>query len=155
MTTAETGLSASPQAYGSLVPADEMKRQMAMDSLKIGFVAGDQSSANAACRQCNQNIQGQVAHLGAVIVFALPHRIENFCSLNPVSFSRSKDVTPIHQVRHKPLFNPRSRATKEFVKHDRRAADNELRLENPEGETSGSEVLNVDRGIQNAELNCA
>ena len=139
----------------TLVPADEMKRQMAMDSLKIGFVAGDQSSANAACRQCNQNIHGQVAHLGTVEVVALPHRVQNFRSLNPVSFSRSKDVAPIHQVRHKPLFNPRSRATKEFVKHDRRAAHDELRLENPKGETPGSEVFNVNRGIQNAELNCA
>ncbi|MEX5280590.1 MAG: hypothetical protein NW700_03440 [Nitrospiraceae bacterium] len=125
---------------------------MAVDSLKIGLVTGDHGRSDAASGQRDQYIHGQVAHLGAVVVLALPHHTQSLSGLKPMTFGGGDDLASIHQVHHEPTLKLRLRSAKEFMQHDRRASDHEWRLKNPKCETAGSEVLNVNGGVENGEL---
>ena len=131
-----------------LFPAEERKREMTPDSLKICFVASNQRRADAARGQRDQHIESQFAKLVPLVVLMTPHDIQQLAGMDPMRFSGRDNPAPIHQIRHEPTFKPRPRATKQLMQHDSRAANHVGSLEKMKGEATSSEVLDIDRGVQ-------
>ncbi|MEX5214655.1 MAG: hypothetical protein NW703_10875 [Nitrospiraceae bacterium] len=98
---------------------------MTVDRLKSGFVTGDYGRSDTASGKRDQHIHGQIPHLGTVIMLTLPDHTQGLCSLNPMSLRGGEDLASLHQVHDEPPLNLRLRSAKEFMKHDRRAADDE------------------------------
>jgi hypothetical protein len=121
---------------------------MAMDSLKVCFVARNHCCADAARGQSDQHIEGQFTKLVSLVVLTSPHGIQHFTGVDPMRFSGRDYPAPIHQIHHELKFEPRPRATQQLVQHDSRAANYVGSLEKAKGEATGSEVLDIDRGVQ-------
>ena len=131
-----------------LFPAEEIEREMTPDSLKISFVASNQRRADAARGQGNQDVEGQLPKLVPLVVLMTPHDIQQLACVDPMRFSGSDNPAPIHQIHHELKFEPRPRATQQLVQHDSRAANYVGSLEKAKGEATSSEVLDIDRGVQ-------
>ena len=131
-----------------LLPAEEIEREMAVDGLKISFVAGNDRCADAARSQRDQHIEGQFAKLVPFVVLTSPHDIQQLAGVHPMRFCGRDNLAPIHQIHHEPKFQPRPRATKQLMQHDSRAANHVGSLEKMKGEATSSEVLDIDRGVQ-------
>ena len=131
-----------------LLPAEEIEREMAADGLKISFVAGNHRCADAARSQRDQHIEGQFAKLVPLVVLTTPHDIQQLAGVDPMRFSGRDNPAPIHQIHHEPTFEPRPRATKQLMQHDSRAANHVGSLEKMKGVATSSEVLDIDRGVQ-------
>ena len=121
---------------------------MTTDSLKVCFVAGNHGRANATRGQRDQHIEGQFPKLVPLVVLMTPHDIQQLACVDPMRFSGSDNPAPIHQIHHELKFEPRPRATQQLVQHDSRAANHVGSLEKMKGEAASSEVLDIDRGIQ-------
>ena len=132
-----------------LFPAEEIEREMAVDGLKISFVAGNDRCADAARSQCDQHIEGKLAKLVPLVVLTTPHDIQQLAGVDPMRFSGRDNPAPIHQIRHKPTFKPRPRATQQLMQHDSRAANHVGSLEKTKGEATSSKIVDIDRGVQN------
>jgi hypothetical protein len=132
----------------ALFPAEERKREMTPDSLKICFVASNQRRADAAGSHGNQHIEGKLTKLAPLVVLTTPHDIQQLAGVHPMRFSGRDNPAPIHQIHHEPKFEPRPRATKQLMQHDSRAANHVGSLEKRKGEATSSEVLDIDRGVQ-------
>ena len=131
-----------------LLPADEVKGQMAADDLKVRCVAGNDRGADAARSQGNQHVEGQFPKLVPLVVLTSPHNIQQLAGVDPMPFSGRDNLAPIHQIHHEPTFKPRPRATKQLMQHYSRAANHVGSLEKTKGEATSSEVLDIDRGVQ-------
>jgi len=131
-----------------LLPAEEREREMATDGLKIRFVAGDQRCADAARGQGDQYIEGQFPKLVPLVVLPSPHNIQQLAGVDPMPFSGSNNLAPIYQIHHEPKFKPRPHATKQLMQYYSRAANHIGSLEKTKGKATGSEVLDIDRGVQ-------
>ena len=121
---------------------------MTTDSLKVCFVAGNHGRANATRGQRDQHIEGQFPKLVPLVVLMTPHDIQQLACVDPMRFSGSDNPAPIHQIHYEPPFKPRPRATQQLMQHDSRAANHVGRLEKMKGEATSSEVIDIDRGIQ-------
>ena len=121
---------------------------MTPDSLKVCFVAGNQRCTDAVRSQSDQYIEGQFPKLVPLVVLMTPHDIQQLACVDPMRFSGSDNPAPIHQIHHELKFEPRPRATQQLVQHDSRAANHVGSLEKRKGEATSSEVLDIDRGIQ-------
>lgn len=135
-------------------PAEKRKREMASDDLKICCVARNHSCADATGSECDQNIEGQVSQFIGLVVLVPSDGIQEVRCMDPLPLGRREDLTPIHQIDHKPSLDSRPGATQQFMHHDRRAPDDKWRPEDLGSETGGSKVFNVDRGIENGKLSC-
>ena len=131
-----------------LLPAEERKREMTSDSLKVCFVASNQRCTDAARGQSNQYIEGQFPKLVSLVVLPSPHDIQQLAGVYPMPFSGRDNLAPIHQIHHEPKFKPRPHATKQLMQHYSRAANHIGSLEKTKGEATSSEVLDIDRGVQ-------
>ena len=131
------------------LPAEEIEREIAADSLKICFVAGNQRCADAARSQRDQNIESQFPKFVRLVVLPSPHDIQQLAGVDPMSFSGRDNPAPIHQIRHEPTFKPRPRATQQLMQHDSRAANHIGSLEKTKGEATSSKIVDIDRGVQN------
>ena len=121
---------------------------MTPDSLKICLITGDKRRADAARSQGNQDVEGQFPNLVPLVVLPTPHDIQQLAGMDPMRFSGRDNPAPIHQFHHEPKFEPRPRATKQLMQHDSRAANHVRSLEKMKGEATSSEVLDIDRGVQ-------
>ena len=121
---------------------------MTSDGLKISFVAGNHGRADAAGGQGNQHIEGQFPKLVSLVVLPSPHDIQQLAGVNPMPFSGRDNLAPIHQIHHEPKFKPRPHATKQLMQYYSRAANHIGSLEKTKGEATSSEVLDIDRGVQ-------
>jgi hypothetical protein len=121
---------------------------MAVDGFKISFITGNDRCADAARSQGNQHIEGKLAKLVPLVVLTTPHDIQQLAGVDPMRFSGRDNPAPIHQIHHEPKFEPRPRATKQLMQHDSRAANHVGSLEKMKGEATSSEVLDIDRGVQ-------
>ena len=131
-----------------LLPAEEIEREMAADGLKICFVARNHGCADAARSQRDQHIEGKLTKLVPLVVLMTPHDIQQLAGMDPMRFSGRDNPAPIHQIHYEPPFKPRPRATQQLMQHDSRAANHVGRLEKMKGEATSSEVIDIDRGIQ-------
>src|SRR6267143_3054279 len=130
------------------LPAEERKREMAADGLKISFVTGNHGRADAAGGQDDQYIESQFPKLVSLVVLPSPHDIQQLAGVDPMPFSGRDNLAPIHQIYHEPKFKPRPHVTKQLMQHYSRAANYVGSLEKTKGEATGSEVLDIDRGVQ-------
>jgi hypothetical protein len=121
---------------------------MTPDSLKISFVAGNQRRADAARCQRDQHIEGKLTKLVPLVVLTTPHDIQQLAGVDPMRFSGRDNPAPIHQIHHEPKFEPRPCAAKQFMQNHSRAANHVGSLEKMKGEAASSEVLDIDRGVQ-------
>ena len=121
---------------------------MAADSLKVCFVAGNHGRANAACGQSDQYIEGQFPKLVSLVVLPSPHDIQQLAGVDPMPFSGRDNLAPIHQIHHEPKFKSRPHSTKQLMQHYSRAANHVGSLEKTKGKATSSEVLDIDRGVQ-------
>lgn len=121
---------------------------MATDSLKVCFVAGDQRCTDATRSEGDQYIEGQFPKLVSLVVLPSPHNIQQLAGVDPMPFSGSNNLAAIHQIHHEPKFKPRPHATKQLMQHHSRAANHIGSLEKTKGEATSSEVLDIDRGVQ-------
>ena len=121
---------------------------MASDGLKISFVAGNHGRADAARGQRDQHVEGQLPKLVPLVVLPFPHNIQQLAGVDPMRFSGCDNPAPIHQIRHEPTFKPRPCATQQLMQYDSRAANHAGSLKKTKGEATSSEVLDIDRGIQ-------
>ena len=131
-----------------LLPAEEIERKMATDGLKISFVAGHHGCADAARGQSDQYIEGQFPKLVSLVVLPSLHDVQQLAGVDPMPFSGRDNLAPIHQIHHEPKFKSRPHATKQLMQHYSRAANHVGSLEKTKGEATSSEVLDIDRGIQ-------
>jgi hypothetical protein len=131
-----------------LLPAEEIEGEMAADGLKISFVTGNARRTDAARSQGNQHIEGQFPKLVYLVVLTSPHGIQQLAGVDPMRFSGRDNLAPIHQIHHVPTFKPRPRATKQLMHHYSRAANHVWSLEKTNGEAAGSEIVDIDRGVQ-------
>ena len=122
---------------------------MAADGLKISFVAGNHGRADATRGQRDQHIEGQFTKLVRLVVLTSPHGVQHFAGMDPMRFSGRDNPAPIHQIHHEPTFKPRPCATQQLMQHYSRAANHVGSLEKPKSEATGSEVVDIDRGVQN------
>ena len=127
-----------------LLPAEERKREMTPDSLKICFVASNQRRADAARGQRDQHVEGQFPKLVRIVVLTFPHDIQQLAGMDPMRFSGRGHLTSIHQIQHESTFKPRPRATQQLMQHDSRAANHVGSLEKSKGEAASSEVIDID-----------
>ena len=127
-----------------LLPAEEIKREMTPDSLKVCVVAGNQRRADAPRSQGDQHIEGQFPKLVYLVVLTSPHDIQQLAGVDPMRFSGRDNPAPIHQIHHEPTFKPRPRATKQLMRHHTRAANHVGSLEKTKGEATSSEVIDID-----------
>ena len=130
------------------LPAEEIEREMTPDSLKVCLITGDERRADAARSQGNQHVEGQFTKLVCLVVLTSPHDIQQLAGVDPMRFSGRDNPAPIHQIRHEPTFKPRPCATQQLMQHDSRAANHVGSLEKMKGEATSSEVLDIDRGVQ-------
>ena len=121
---------------------------MAADGLKISLITGDERRADAARSQGNQHIEGKFTHFGGVIMLAFPHITQNVGSRHPVGLSRRDHLAALDQVRHKPTFNSRPGASQKFMQYHGGTTEYDGRLDNTKREATSSEVIDIDRGIQ-------
>ena len=121
---------------------------MTADGLKISLITGDKRRADAARSQGNQDVEGQFPKLVYLVVLTSPHNIQQLAGVDPMRFSGRDNLAPIHQIRYEPTFKPRPRATTQLMQHDSRAANHVGSLEKMKGEATSSEVLDIDRGVQ-------
>jgi hypothetical protein len=127
-----------------LLPAEERKREMTPDSLKICFVTGYERRANAARSQGNQYVKGQFSKLVRLVVLTSPHNIQQLAGVDPMRFSGRDYLTSIHQIHHESAFKPWPRATRQLMHDYSRAANHVGRLKKTKGETTSSEVIDID-----------
>jgi len=127
---------------------------MTPDSLKVCFVAGNQRRADTARSQGNQHIEGQFPKLVYLVVLTSPHGIQQLAGVDPMRFSGRDNLAPIHQIHHEPTFKPRPRATKQLMYHYSRAANHIGSLEKTKSEATSSEIVDIDRGVQNGKPSC-
>ena len=127
-----------------LPPAEEIKREMAPDSLEIGFVTGYERRADAARGQGNQDIEGQLPKLVCLVMPTSLHDIQQLAGMDPMCFSGRDHLTSMHQIHHESTFKPRPRATQQLMHHNSRAANHVGRLKKTKGETTSSEVIDID-----------
>ena len=125
---------------------------MAADGLKISLITGDERRADAARGQGDQHIESQFPKLVYLVVLTPPHDIQQLTGLDPMRFRGRDNLTPIHQTHHEPAFKPRPCATQQLMQHDSRAANHVRSLEKLKGEAASSEVIDIDRGVQDGEL---
>ena len=121
---------------------------MTPDSLKISLITGDERRADAARGQSDQDIESKLANFDGVIMIASPHTVQNIGSRHPVGLRRSDHLAALDQVRHKPTFNSRPGASQKFMQYHGGTTEYEGSLEKMKGEATSSEVLDIDRGIQ-------
>ena len=121
---------------------------MTPDSLKISLITGDERRADAARGQSDQDIESKLANFDGVIMIASPHTVQNIGSRHPVGLRRSDHLAALDQVRHKPTFNSRPGASQKFMQYHGGTTEYEGSLEKMKGEAASSEVLDIDRGIQ-------
>ena len=121
---------------------------MTPDSLKISFVAGNQRRADAARSQRDQHIEGKLTKLVPLVVLTTPHDIQQLAGVDPMRFSGRDNPAPIHQIHHETKFEPRPCTAKQFMQNHSRAANHVGSLEKMKGEATSSEVLDIDRGVQ-------
>jgi hypothetical protein len=133
-------------------PAEEIEREMAADGLKISLITGDKRCTDAARGQRDQDIERKLANFCGVIMLTFPHITQNVGSRHPVGLRRSEHLAALSQVHHKSTFKPRPCATKQLMHHDSRAANHVGSLEKMKGKPTSSEVIDIDRGVQNGEL---
>ena len=136
----------------ALGPTYQLEGEMTVDGLKVGFVACDHGGADATSRECDEDIEGQIAKLVRVEVFATFHRVQDLCCLDPMLLCRSQNLTAPQEIRHEPPLQSRSSPTEQLMQNDCRASRDKGGLQDAKGEPSGSEILDVDRGVQNGEL---
>jgi len=135
-----------------LFPAEEIESEMTPDSLKVSFIAGNHGRADAARSQGNQHVEGKFPKLVYLVVLTSPHDIQQLAGVDPMRFSGRDNPAPIHQIHHEPKFKPRPRATKQLMQHYSRAANHVGSLEKTKGEATSSEIVDIDRGIQDGEF---
>ena len=121
---------------------------MTPDSLKVCFVTGNQRCADAARSQCDQHIEGKLTKLVPLVVLTTPHDIQQLAGVDPMRFSGCDNPAPIHQIHHEPTFKPRPRATNQLMQHDSRAANHVGSLEKTKGKAASTEIVDIDRGVQ-------
>ena len=125
---------------------------MTPDSLKICLITGDERRADAARGQSDQDIESKLANFGGVIMIASPHTVQNIGSRHPMGLRRSDHLAALGQVRHKSTFNSRPGASQEFMQYHGGTTEYEGRLEKTKREATSSEVIDIDRGVQNGKL---
>lgn len=90
----------------TLLPAEEREREMTLNCPKICFIARNHRRADAARSQRDQYVKRQLTKLVGLVAPTLSHRIQQFAGVDPMRFSRSNNVAPIHQIRYEPKLNP-------------------------------------------------
>ena len=136
----------------TLLPAEEIESEMTPDSLKVCFITGNERCADATRSQGDQHVEGQFPKLVCPVVLTSPHDIQQLAGVDPMRFSGRDNMAPIHQIHHEPTFKTRPRATKQLMRHHSRAANHVGSLEKTTGEATSSEVIDIDRGVQDGEL---
>ena len=107
-----------------LLPAREVKGTIASDRLKVRRIAGNYGSTNAAGRQGDQDIKGQLSNLVSVEVVTTPHLAQEFCCFNPLLPGGSHNLAVFEEVSYEAFFYSRPGTPKQLVQHDRRASGN-------------------------------
>jgi len=116
---------------------------MTSDSLKICFITGYERRANAARSQGNQHVKGQFPKLVRLVVLTSPHDIQQLAGVDPMCFSGRDHLTSIHQIHHESTFKPWPSTTKQLMCDYSRAANHIGRLKKTKGETTRSEVIDI------------
>jgi hypothetical protein len=135
-----------------LLPAKEMKSEMAADELKVCFVTGDHCGTDAAGREGDQDVERQCPDLIGFNVLTLPYDTQDLSCLYPMRFRWRQDSTPIQEMSHELSLESWSSPAQKLMQHHRRAANHVGSLEQTKGESTSSEVLDIDRGVQDGEL---
>lgn len=72
--------------------------------------------------------------------------------MHPMRFGWRKNSAASSQIRYKSVFGPSHSSAKKFMEHDGRTADDQGRPEDAKGETTSTEVFDVNRSVENRKL---
>jgi hypothetical protein len=125
---------------------------MTPNSPKVVLIAGDHSGSNAARRQSDQDIERHFPEFVDVIMLTLPDAAQQLAGLYPMRLSRRDDPATVYQLSDKSKLDARSCAAQKLVNHDGRTPNDVGRVEQLKREAPGTEILDIDGGVQNGEL---
>ena len=133
---------------GSPLPANKVKIQVFMNSGKIINVTGDKVGADSPRRQRDQHVKMKLSGFVNVVPFRCNNSIDDSPRLDPLPFVRGDEPEVLRQIVDKPPHWPRSRAARQFGQHDGAASNDELQIQDLLFKAPGSQVIDVDRGVE-------
>ena len=138
-----------------LLPAHEVEFGELTNGGKIVDIASDQMSADPPRRQRDQNVKMNLPGLVNIVSLCANDPVHDTSRLKPLSFVRSDDAEVLRQVLDKPLHFCGSSAPRKFRQDDGAATNNEVEIQDLWFETPGSQVVDVNRGVENRQISCA
>ena len=129
-----------------------MKGQLPLNHAKVCVIGRDHPGADTSCRQGDQHLTGPLTQLGGLIVLSPSELMEDLGGPQPLLLRGRLHLAPPTQFQNKLPLSGGSSPAKQFVEYDGRTRHDERRLQQAKREAAGSEIINVDRGIEQREL---
>jgi len=118
------------------------------DFIEVSTITGDDRRADIFGGERDQNIERHFPQLLKVVSRSPSQAVKYFGGFKPVTFCRRDDFYFSSELGDKPTLRLRPRPSPKLMEHDRRAANDPWSAEEFQGETTGAEVFDVDRGVE-------
>ena len=139
---------------GVLLPTYERKSTVALNVLKIAAVQRNNSGSDRASSERNENVKGEFLNFPFLITFFSRKACNDGRTILPIFLRWSNQTKICNQVPSKRLFSGSLSPSQQFMNDNGATSKQKWARENFLGEAAGTEVIDVNRSIQNGETNC-
>ncbi len=116
------------------------------------MIGRNHTGTDTPCREGDQHVKSELAQLGGLIVLSPSEPIEDLSGLQPLLLRWSQHLAPSAQFKDQLPFSGRSSPAEQLVKDNRGTANDKRRLQQAKREAAGSEILYVDRSVEQRKL---